>query len=93
MAKKNTKLLGARLWLGASAGAMPITMTGAPKPVIPVCDQEGGADKIATGIDKVQGDYDDLPPKMKLVMVELRRMCKTEGIDMERTMHVRLARL
>ncbi len=47
--------------------------------------EAGYADKIAAGIDRVQGDYSTLPPHIQAVFRELRKMCKSEGIDMELT--------
>ena len=47
--------------------------------------EAGYADKIATGIDRIQGDYSTLPREMQLLFIKLRAMAKSEGIDMERT--------
>lgn len=48
-------------------------------------EEAGYADKIATGIDRVQGDYSTLPRFMQLLFIKLRALAKSEGIDMERT--------
>ena len=47
--------------------------------------EAGYADKIASGIDRVQGDYSTLPPEMQQMFIKLRALAKSEGIDMERT--------
>jgi len=47
--------------------------------------EAGYADKIATGIDRVQGDYSTLPKHIKELFIKLRAMAKSEGIDLERT--------
>jgi hypothetical protein len=47
--------------------------------------EAGYADKIATGIDRVQGDFSTLSPEMKELFISLRHMVKSEGIDLERT--------
>jgi hypothetical protein len=47
--------------------------------------EAGYADKIATGIDRVQGDYSTLPREMQELFIKLRAMAKSEGIDLERT--------
>jgi len=47
--------------------------------------EAGYADKIATGIDKVAGDYTTLPKWMQQKFIALRALAKSEGIDMERT--------
>lgn len=52
----------------------------------------GYADLIMTGIDKVKGGFEDLPPHLQQVMIELRTMSKIEGINLEMTMQVRVAR-
>jgi len=46
----------------------------------------GYADLIMTGIDKVKGGFEDLPPHLQQVMIELRTMSKIEGINLEMTM-------
>ena len=45
----------------------------------------GYSDKIATGIDRIKGDYSTLPQHMKDLFIKLRALAKSEGIDMERT--------
>lgn len=47
--------------------------------------EAGYADKIATGFDKVAGDYSTLPRWMQEIFIKLRVLAKSEGIDMERT--------
>ena len=47
--------------------------------------EAGYADKIAFGIDKVVGDYTTLPAWMQQMFMKLRKLGKSEGIDMERT--------
>ena len=47
--------------------------------------EAGYADKIATGIDRIKGDYSTLPQHMKDLFIKLRALAKSEGIDMERT--------
>jgi len=47
--------------------------------------EAGYADKIATGIDRIQGDYSTLPKHIQQLFVSLRAMVKSEGIDLERT--------
>lgn len=47
--------------------------------------EAGYADKIATGIDRIKGDYSTLPREMQLLFIKLRALAKSEGIDMERT--------
>ena len=47
--------------------------------------EAGYADKIATGIDRVQGDYSTLPKHIQQLFIKLRAMAKSEGIDLERT--------
>lgn len=46
----------------------------------------GYADKIATGIDRVKGSFEDLPPHLKQVVIDLRKMAKIEGINLEMVM-------
>ena len=48
-------------------------------------EEAGYADKIATGIDRIKGDYSTLPREMQLLFIKLRALAKSEGIDMERT--------
>jgi len=48
-------------------------------------EEAGYADKIAHGIDRVEGDYTTLPREMQELFMKLRSLAKTEGIDMERT--------
>jgi len=47
--------------------------------------EAGYADKIATGIDRIKGDYSTLPRHMQELFTKLRALAKSEGIDMERT--------
>jgi len=47
--------------------------------------EAGYADKIASGIDRVKGDYSTLPPHMQALFIKLRALAKSEGIDLERT--------
>jgi len=47
--------------------------------------EAGYADKIATGIDRVQGDYSTLPVWMQQLFIKLRALAKSDGIDLERT--------
>lgn len=47
--------------------------------------EAGYADKIAYGIDRVQGDYSTLSADMQQLFIKLRAMAKSEGIDLERT--------
>jgi len=46
----------------------------------------GYSDKIATGIDRVKGGFEDLPPHLQQVLIDLRKMAKIEGINLEMTM-------
>jgi hypothetical protein len=48
-------------------------------------EEAGYADKIASGIDRIKGDYSTLPREMQLLFIKLRATAKSEGIDMERT--------
>jgi len=47
--------------------------------------EAGYADKIATGIDRIKGDYSTLPKHMQELFTKLRAVAKSEGIDIERT--------
>ena len=47
--------------------------------------EAGYADKIATGIDRIKGDYSTLPKHMQELFTKLRAIAKSEGIDLERT--------
>merc|ERR1719218_440660 len=47
--------------------------------------EAGYADKIATGIDRIKGDYSTLPKHMQELFIKLRALAKSEGIDLERT--------
>ena len=47
--------------------------------------EAGYADKIATGIDRIKGDYSTLPRHMQELFTKLRAVSKSEGIDLERT--------
>lgn len=47
--------------------------------------EAGYADKIASGIDRIKGDYSTLPRHMQELFTKLRALAKSEGIDLERT--------
>ena len=47
--------------------------------------EAGYADKIASGIDRIKGDYSTLPRHMQELFIKLRALAKSEGIDLERT--------
>ena len=47
--------------------------------------EAGYSDKIATGIDRIKGDYSTLPLHMQQLFTKLRALAKSEGIDLERT--------
>jgi hypothetical protein len=49
----------------------------------------GYADKIASGIDRVAGGFEDLPRHLQQVLIDLRKMAKIEGINLEMVMQVR----
>jgi len=46
----------------------------------------GYADKIASGIDRVAGGFEDLPRHLQQVLIDLRKMAKIEGINLEMVM-------
>ena len=46
----------------------------------------GYSDLIATGIDRVQGGFEDLPPHLQQVLIDLRSLAKIEGINLEMVM-------